>query len=70
MKNREKSFAIIVPSIIFILLYLLLSVVFDYATHRNHIPIKESIISWQEEKDSLQVETPVREVDYMKDAGD
>ncbi len=55
MRNRDKSFAIIMPSIIFILLYLLLSIVFDYTTHRNHIPIKEKITSWQNEKKNTPV---------------
>lgn len=71
MKNREKSVAIIVPSIVFILLYLLLSIIFDYGTHRNHIPLKETIITWQKDgEDSIRIATPVRKVDYLKDAGD
>ena len=71
MRNREKSIAIIVPSMIFIVLYLILSIIFDYGTHRNHIPLKESIISWQKEhNDSIRIATPIKKVDYLKDAGD
>ncbi|GAB4116383.1 MAG: hypothetical protein OHK0057_33400 [Thermoflexibacter sp.] len=27
----------------------MLSIFFDFLTHRNHLPIKEKIISWQQE---------------------
>ncbi len=76
MRNRDKSFAIIIPSVAFVLLYLTLSLVFDYATHRNHIPLKEKIISWQKEDklDSINAlkpnPTPVKQVDFVKEAQD
>jgi hypothetical protein len=70
MRNRDKSVAIIVPSIVFVVLYLTLSIVFDYATHRNHIPIKEKIISWQKDSIHISSATPVRKVDFVKEAED
>lgn len=49
MKNSDKTLAMIIPSVVFLFLYLMLSIFFDFLTHRNHLPIKEKIISWQQE---------------------
>jgi hypothetical protein len=72
MKNREKSFAMIVPTILFLFLYLALSLTFDLLTHRNHIPIKEKIISWQKEfneeelVDSMHYFVPSQSVEFIE----
>ncbi len=49
MRNSDKTLAMIIPSVVFLFLYLVLSIFFDFLTHRNHLPIKEKIMSWQQD---------------------
>ncbi|SFF42734.1 hypothetical protein [Thermoflexibacter ruber] len=76
MKNSDKTLAMIIPSVVFLFLYLMLSILFDFLTHRNHLPIKEKIISWQQEfsddlsfkeSDTLQSIIYAEPVKYLED---